>query len=125
MRRRSVQVGGLLILSALFVVCTPSLKAQTHVAGRYRCKIVKVAGQSAPCRTAPLVLRADGKYEIGGEEGRYEVAGKWLILSDSKRHGKGEIRPGHQIVFRYRYRGRTFQVTFERRFAELGHTALS
>lgn len=125
MRRRSERVGSLLILSAVFVVCAPSLHAQANVAGRYHCKIVKVAGQSAPCRTAPLVSRADGRYEICGEEGRYEVAGKWVILSNSKRHGKGEIRPGHEIVFRYRYRGRTYQVTFERRFAELGDSSLS
>ena len=78
-----------------------------------------------PCKLAPLDLRTDGSFELKGWEGRYLVTGEWLVLSDEVKRTKAKLAPGYRIVFRYQYRRAACVVTFQRKSAELGKTALS
>lgn len=111
-----------LILPAL---ATPARAQGGHVAGRYQCTEVRLNGKIAPCKSAPLILKSDGSFEIHGREGQYQVNGHWLVLSDEVKHTKAKLVPGYRIVFRYRYRGGICEVTFQRKFADLGNSSLS
>lgn len=118
-----------LLLAALAIVipCLASTaRAQGgRVAGHYQCTEVRLNGKMAPCKSAPLILKSDGSFEIHGREGQYQVNGHWLLLSDEVKHTKAKLVPGYKIVFRYRYRGGICEVTFQRKFAELGNSSLS
>ncbi len=110
---------------SLFALATPALAQGSHVAGRYQCTEVRLSGKVTPCKSAPLILKSDGSFEIHGREGQYQVNGRWLLLSDEVKKAKAKLVPGHKIVFRYRSRGRICEVTFERKVAELGNSSLS
>lgn len=96
-----------------------------QIAGRYQCAEVRINGKPAPCKSAPLILKSDGSFEIRGREGQYQVDGNWLVLSGEAKNTKAKLIPGYKIVFRYRYRGGICEVTFQRKVAELGNSSLS
>jgi hypothetical protein len=104
----------------------PASHAQTaDLSGRYQCAQAKMRGKVIPCTAAPLILKNDGRFELRGWEGSYLVNGEWVELSDSLIRAKAKIEPGHKIVLRYYGKHGLVEMTFERRVAELGKTALS
>jgi hypothetical protein len=116
--------GVMVAFAALFLV--PVSHAQkVDVSGRYQCVQVKHAGKTVACAAAPLILKNDGRFELRGWEGSYMVDGQWVELSDSMLKARAKIEPGHKIVIRYYGKTGLVEVTYERRVAELGKTALS
>ena len=81
-------------------------------------------GKEIPCKAAPLILKNDGHFELRGWEGNYLVNGEWVELSDSLIKTRAKIQPGHKIVLRYYGKHGLVEMTYERRVAELGKTAL-
>src|SRR5947209_20320245 len=73
-----------------------------------------VDGRSGRCTSPPLVLHADGTYKIWAEQGTYRIDGNQLKLSESKKHGWGQLLRGRQIVFEFTYRRKKHKVTFRR-----------
>lgn len=115
-----------LALAALLLVLTPASPAQdANVSGRYQCVQAKMKGKVMPCNAAPLILKNDGKFELRGWEGSYQVTGTWVELSDSLIKTRAKIEPGHKIVLRYYGKHGFVEMTYERRVVELGKTALS
>jgi hypothetical protein len=115
----------LAIAAFLFVVVPSSHGQTTDVSGRYQCAEVKMNGKVIPCTAAPLILKNDGRFELRGWEGSYLVNGEWVELTDSLLKTRAKIEPGHKIVLRYYGKHGLVQMTYERRVAELGKTALS
>ena len=105
---------GLLAFASLLWVC-PSAGAGDNYVGVYECTSLVVNGRSARCPSPPLVLYPDGTYKIWAEKGIYRVEGNQLKLSESKKHGRGRLLRGRQIVFKFSYRGKKHKVTFRRR----------
>jgi len=115
----------ILALAALTLIFVPAGQAQSvNVSGRYQCVQVKVKGQIVGCSSAPLILKNDGRFELRGWEGSYFVNGSWVELSDSTLKTRAKIEPGHKIVLRYYGKDGLVEMTYERRVAELGKTAL-
>ncbi|HEX4543135.1 MAG TPA: hypothetical protein VH114_08205 [Candidatus Acidoferrum sp.] len=113
-------------IAATFFLMIPSSPAQTiDVSGRYQCAKAVVHGKEIPCKAAPLILKNDGRFELRGWEGSYLVNGEWVELSDSLIKTRAKIAPGHKIVLRYYGKHGAVEITYERRVAELGKTALS
>ena len=113
-------------LLALLLVLTPAIRAQdANVSGRYQCIQAKIKGKVMACNAAPLILKNDGKFELRGWEGSYQVTGTWVELSDSLIKTRAKIEPGHKIVLRYYGKHGFVEMTYERRVVELGKTALS
>ena len=113
-------------LAALFLLLAPASPAQgTDVSGRYQCVQAKMKGKVMACNAAPLILKNDGKFELRGWEGNYQVTGTWVELSDSLIKTRAKIEPGHKIVLRYYGKHGFVEMTYERRVVELGTTALS
>ena len=79
------------------------------------CQRLVVDGRSGRCTSPPLVLHADGTYKIWGEQGTYRIDGNQLKLFESKKHGRGRLLRGRQIVFKFSHRGKKHKVTFRRR----------
>jgi hypothetical protein len=120
---RSVLITAALAGTTMF--CSPC-EAQTYnVAGSYACTEVLEHGSVTPCRSAPLVLKQDGSFELRGWEGNYSVDGDWVELSDTLLKSRARIEPGHKIVFRYHGKNGVVEVIYERRLAALGKTDLS
>lgn len=112
--------------AALLLVLIPASSAQsTDVSGRYQCIQAKMKGKVMACNAAPLILKNDGKFELRGWEGNYQVTGTWVELSDSLIKTRARIEPGHKIVLRYYGKHGFVEMTYERRVVELGKTALS
>jgi hypothetical protein len=112
--------------STLVLFLIPQSKAQTvDVSGRYQCAQAKVRGKVIPCNAAPLILKNDGHFELRGWAGSYMVNGQWVELSDSLIKARAKIEPGHRIVLRYYGKHGLVEMTYERRVAEMGKTALS
>ena len=109
----------------LVVFLTPQSRAQkVDVSGRYQCAQAKVAGKVIPCTAAPLNLKNDGHFELRGWEGSYLVNGEWVELSDSLIKTRAKIAPGHKIVLSYFGKHGLVEMTYERRVADMGKTAL-
>lgn len=116
----------LLTVAGVLFLVLPASQAQTvDVSGRYQCAQAKMHGKVIPCNAAPLILKNDGRFELRGWEGSYLVNGEWVELSDSLIKAKAKIEPGHKIVLRYYGKHGLVEMTYERRVAELGKTALS
>jgi hypothetical protein len=116
----------ILAVAAMLLSQMPSSPAQTvDLSGRYQCAQAKVRGKIIPCKAAPLILKNDGHFELRGWEGSYLVNGEWVELSDSLVKARAKIEPGHKIVLRYYGKHGLVEMTYERRVAELGKTALS
>jgi hypothetical protein len=115
-----------LATSALILFLLPQSQAQTvDVSGRYQCAQAKMHGKVIACKAAPLILKNDGHFELRGWEGSYFVSGGWVELSDSLIKTRAKIEPGHKIVLRYYGKHGLVEMTYERRVAEMGKTALS
>ena len=113
-------------VAALLLVLTPASPAQgANVSGRYQCVQAKMKGKVMACNAAPLILKNDGKFELRGWEGNYQVTGAWVELLDSLIKTRARIEPGHKIVLRYHGKHGFVEMTYERRVVELGKTALS
>ncbi|MBZ5701340.1 MAG: hypothetical protein LAN84_05785 [Acidobacteriia bacterium] len=110
--------------ASLFLVA-PCSRAHAQVSGRYQCVGAKVRGKAVPCKSRPLLLTEDGRYEIHGREGSYVVIGEWLVLADRKERPRAKIAPGHRILFQFPCGKGTCEMTFQRRTATLGKTFLS
>jgi len=124
--RAALSLIRLLPLAAALVLTVPTSNAQTvDVSGRYQCAKAVVHGKEIPCKAAPLILKNDGRFELRGWEGSYLVNGEWVELSDSLIKTRAKIVPGHKIVLRYYGKHGLVEMTYERRVAELGKTALS
>jgi hypothetical protein len=124
--RPALKVSYIVVLSIVCLLLPAEITAQSvDVSGRYQCAEAKVRGKVVPCTAAPLTLKNDGKFELRGWEGSYLVNGEWVELSDSSVRSRAKIAPGHKIVFRYRGKHGWCEMTYERRVAELGKTALS
>ena len=115
------------LLLGTFVILTisPSHAQTVNVSGRYQCAKAKIGGKEIPCNAAPLILKNDGRFELRGWEGSYLVSGEWVELSDSLVKTRAKIEPGHKIVLRYYGKRGLVEITYERRVADLGKTALS
>ena len=115
-----------LFLAAVLLLLAPASPAETtNISGRYQCTQAKMKGKVIACNAAPLILKKDGHFELRGWEGKYLVSGDWVELSDSLIKTRAKIEPGHKIVLRYHGKNGLVQITYERRVAELGKTALS
>ncbi len=112
-------------MALLFVAVLGSQAETVNVSGRYQCAQAKMRGKVIPCKAAPLILKNDGRFELRGWEGNYLVNGQWVELSDSLIKTRAKIEPGHKIVLRYYGKHGLVEMTYERRVAELGKTALS
>jgi hypothetical protein len=116
---------GIGILALLFFLLPQSKAQPVDVSGRYQCAEARVRGKVIPCNAAPLILKNDGRFELRGWEGSYLVNGEWVELSDSLIKTRAKIEPGHKIVLRYYGKHGLVEMTYERRVAEMGKTALS
>ena len=124
--RVGLTLGRGLAALALVLFLQPHSKAQKiDLSGRYQCAEAKVRGKVIPCTAAPLILKNDGRFELRGWEGSYLVNGEWVELSDSLIKARAKIEPGHKIVLRYYGKHGLVEMTYERRVAEMGKTALS
>ena len=110
--RRSLWFG-LFAVAIVLWVCPP-VNADDNYAGTYQCAGLVVNGHSGRCASPPLVLYGDGTYKIWGEQGTYRIDGNQLKLSESKKHGRGRLLRGRQIVFKFSHRGKKHKVTFLR-----------
>ncbi|PYU13274.1 MAG: hypothetical protein DMG37_10855 [Acidobacteria bacterium] len=101
-------------VAALLLVLTPASPAQgANVSGRYQCVQAKMKGKVMACNAAPLILKNDGKFELRGWEGNYQVTGAWVELSDSLIKTRARIEPGHKIVLRYHGKHGFVEMTYE------------
>lgn len=92
-------------------------RAETYLSGTYRCTKVEVAGKTAPCSAPSLELKSDGSYQILSERGTYEiVAGRWLVLSASKKHGKARLDGNKEIIFEFISGGKRSRITYRRKY---------
>jgi hypothetical protein len=123
--RANLSVCRYVALATVLFAALPSSHAQTaDLSGRYQCAELKMKGKIIPCTAAPLILKNDGRFELRGWEGSYLVNGEWVELTDSLIKARAKIAPGHKIVLRYYGKHGLVQMTYERRVAELGKTAL-
>ena len=124
--RVALSLSRCLAVAAFLIVVLPTSQAQTvDVSGRYQCAQVKIQEKVIPCTAAPLILKNDGRFELRGWEGSYLVNGEWVELTDSLLKTRARIEPGHKIVLRYYGKHGLVEMTYERRVAQLGKTALS
>lgn len=112
MRIRQMFIGGLFLL-ALADLCAEPAHAQSHVAGTYRCVSFNVGGRGGRCTSPPLMLQANGEYDMSSEHGTYTVEGNQIVLSESKIRGAGHLQD-NEIVFEYSYKGLQQTVTYRR-----------
>jgi hypothetical protein len=112
-------------LGASLLFCGATAKAQSaNVTGEYECTETRVAGKPLPCKSAPLSLKSDGRFELQGREGQYLVTGNWVELNGAVLKSRAKIEAGHKIVFRFYNKKGLCEMIYERRVAELGKTRL-
>lgn len=105
---------------------TQAPKTETaDVIGEYACTEARVAGKSVACKSAPLSLKSDGRFQLQGREGEYLVTGTWVELNGTLLKSRAKIEAGHKIVFRFYNKQGLCEMIYERRVAELGKTKLS
>jgi len=111
--------------ACLLILATVAMAEQKQVAGEYVCVEARVAGKAVPCKSAPLTLKTDGKFELEGREGEYLVTGGWVELNGKVLKSRAKIESGHRIVFRFHNKKGLCEIFYERRVVELGKTQLS
>ena len=105
-----------LFVTTLFSSTLPA-RADSYLSGTYSCTKVEVAGKSKSCSAPSLELNSDGSYQILSERGTYEiVAGRWLVLSTSKNHGKARLDGNKLIIFEFVSGGRKSKITYRRKY---------
>jgi len=93
------------------------IHAEADPSGTYRCKTVEVGGKTVPCKAPSLILKSDGSYRMLSESGTYEiVAGRWLVLSASKRHGRARLDGSKEIIFEFVSRGKKSRIVYRRKY---------
>jgi hypothetical protein len=91
--------------------------AETDLSGTYRCKTVEVGGKTVPCKAPSLILKSDGSYRMLDESGTYEiVAGHWLVLSASKKHGRARLAGSKEIIFNFISGGKKSRIVYRRKY---------
>jgi len=119
------KVARLLAGSLYLLALASASRAETpQVAGEYVCSEARVAGKTVPCKSAPLSLKSDGRFELQGRAGDYLVRGHWVELQGAVLKSRAKIEAGHKIVFRFYNRKGLCEMIYERRIAELGKTKL-
>lgn len=113
-----------LFLASLLIFLAPGTKAQENLTGTYVCAEMHVSGHATRCVSPPLILYPDGSYHIWGEEGTYRIQGRWLVLSESRKRGRGRLEPGLKIEFKFTSHGKKHRVIFRRKPALLPGTAV-
>src|SRR5271157_1988758 len=112
-------------LGTTLLLCAGTAKAQSSkVTGEYECTEARVAGKPVPCKSAPLSLKSDGRFELQGREGEYLVTGNWVELNGTVLKSRAKIEAGHKIVFRFSNKKGACEMIYERRVAEMGKTRL-
>jgi len=107
----------LLLLAAGVLFTVLPVRAESYLSGTYRCNTVEVAGKTVPCKAPSLVMKSDGSYKMLSETGTYEiVAGHWLILSSSKRHGRARLDGSKEIIFNFISRGKKSRIVYRRKY---------
>jgi hypothetical protein len=108
----------MLMLSAAGLLLAPlPVRAETYLSGTYRCSTMEVAGKTEPCKAPSLELKSDGSYKMLSESGTYEiVAGRWLVLSASKKHGRARLDGSKEIVFEFVSRGKKSRIVYRRKY---------
>jgi hypothetical protein len=110
---------------ASLLLCGATARAQsTNVTGEYECTEARVAGKLVACKSAPLSLKSDGRFELQGREGEYLVTGNWVELNGAVLKSRAKIEAGHKIVFRFYNKKGLCEMIYERRVADLGKTRL-
>ena len=110
---------------ASLLLCGATARAQsTNVTGEYECTEARVAGKLVACKSAPLSLKSDGRFELQGREGEYLVTGNWVELNGAVLKSRAKIEAGHKIVFRFYNKKGLCEIIYERRVADLGKTRL-
>jgi hypothetical protein len=103
-------------IAGLLLTALP-VHAETDLSGTYRCKTVEVGGKTVPCKAPSLVLKSDGSYRMLSESGTYEiVAGHWLVLSASKRHGRARLDGSKEIIFNFISGGKKSRIVYRRKY---------
>lgn len=98
---------------SVVLLFAPVMRAQSGVAGTYQCVSFNVGGRGGRCTSPPLVLQADGQYQMSSEHGTYAVRNSRIFLSESKIRGAGRLQD-NEIVFEYTYRGLPQTATYRR-----------
>ncbi len=113
-----------LFIASLLICLAPGTKAQDNLTGTYVCAEMHVSGHATRCVSPPLTLYPDGSYHIWGEEGTYRIHGRWLVLSESRKRGRGRLEPGLKIEFEFTAHGKKHRVIFRRKSAVPPGTAI-
>ena len=109
----------------MFLACAAGLlfaalpvRAESYVSGTYRCTTVEIDGKAAPCKAPSLILKSDGSYRMLSETGTYEIlAGHWLVLSASKRHGRAKLDgSSKEIIFTFISGGKKSKIVYRRKY---------
>jgi hypothetical protein len=110
--------GRALIFGVIGLVFTVlPVRAQNYLSGTYNCVKVEIAGKTQPCSAPSIELKSDGSYQILAERGTYEiVAGRWLVLSTSKNHGKARLDGSKEIVFEFVSGGKKSKITYRQKY---------
>jgi|SRR5579872_4995313 len=93
------------------------VRAENYLSGTYRCTTVEIDGKSTPCKAPSLILKSDGSYRMLSETGTYEiVAGHWLVLSATKRHGRARLDGSKEIIFNFVSNGKKSKIIYRRKY---------
>jgi hypothetical protein len=107
----------LLPFAAGLIFTVLPVRGDSYLSGTYRCTTVEVAGKAVPCKAPSLVLKSDGSYKMLSETGTYEIiAGHWLVLSSSKRHGRARLDGSKEIIFNFISRGKKSRIVYRRKY---------
>jgi hypothetical protein len=78
---------------------------------------MEIAGKAQPCSAPAIELNSDGSYQVLAERGTYEiVAGRWLVLSTSKNHGKARLDGTKEIIFEFFSGGKKNKITYRQKY---------
>ena len=107
----------LFLVAVILLITGLPVRAETYLSGTYNCMKLEVAGKIQPCSAPSIELKSDGSYQILSERGTYQiVAGRWLVLSTSKNHGKARLDGSKEIIFEFVSGGRKSKITYHRKY---------
>lgn len=93
------------------------MRAQASLSGTYRCVSVEIAGKTHPCNAPSLEMNPDGSYQMLDEHGTYEIlSGHWLVLSQSKNHGRALLSGSKEIIFDFVSGGKRSKIIYRRKY---------
>ena len=107
----------LFLVAVILLITGLPVRAETYLSGTYNCMKLEVAGKIQPCSAPSIELKSDGSYQILSERGTYQiVAGRWLVLSTSKNHGKARLDGSKEIIFEFVSGGRKSKITYRQKY---------